>query len=110
MASVVPVKLKKVRNGLGEESMTIENRSVFDFTDIVSIQFECQNPSCSVRVSYQPDQDNNPPENCPRCNSVWTVSGGADRRILVQLLNAIRDLRQGQVKNLRVRLEFPAGK
>jgi|SRR5437762_874512 len=87
--------------------VTIDSRYVADFSDIISIQFECQNDSCAVRILYQPDKDNDPPDKCPRCNAVWTAPSGADRRILVQLLNVVRDLRQGQVKNLRVRLEFP---
>lgn len=87
--------------------MTIDSRYVADLTDILAIQFECQNKDCGTRLLYPPDKSNNPPEECPRCNAMWTSEDGVDRKAIVQLLNSIRTIRQGLSQNLKVRLELP---
>jgi predicted nucleic acid-binding Zn-ribbon protein len=84
--------------------MTSENRLLFDFTDILSVQFRCK--KCGFVFSVDPDNWKRLPNTCSNCSEQWFLNSSPEEETLQTFRKALEDLRKMENDRFSIRLEL----
>jgi PHP family Zn ribbon phosphoesterase len=88
--------------------MTKESRILFELTDIISINFECQN--CGGKIGFSPQNWKSVPCKCSNCGGLLVAAGSDAEKLLGSLSENLKGLGDPEKKlkglNAILRMEF----
>ena len=88
--------------------MTVERRTLVDFSDVTALEFHCQ--TCNATMRKQTQEWNQVSAVCWNCRTQWFAQGSQEHNALICIVDAFKSLSQStENRGYHLRLEINLG-